>query len=277
MQDFIVPVVTYPDAPDPAEVAATVGVAQRFGAGVVLLVLAPDIRPPSSPLAGLVLDVPGMIRQAEGLAREKGDAIAAAVSAAAHATGTDLRAQRRAVPPELFGDKIAEAARYADLVLMPLPVDNAGARDAAEAAVFGSGRPVMILPRQEARDPTGCVVVAWDGSRAAARALGDAIPFLSAARDVVVLTVDDDVPARNAELADILATHLRHRDLPARAEVVQTRGRTIGQTLQEEAILLGADMLVMGAYGHSRLREFVLGGATRGVLDGLRLPVLLAH
>jgi nucleotide-binding universal stress UspA family protein len=120
------------------------------------------------------------------------------------------------------------------------------------------------------------VVVAWDGGRAAARAVRDALPVLRRARQVVVVTLKEDKPVdpRSLEaLVDFLAGHgidVAHHDISGKE-------RPVGEVLQEDALTRDAGLLVMGAYGHHRLREFVLGGATRAVLAGLRLPTLMSH
>ncbi len=120
------------------------------------------------------------------------------------------------------------------------------------------------------------VFVAWDGSRAAVRALRDAMPILVLAGSASIVTVADDKPIDDAStsgITDFLSRHgveTRH--------VARTRGAApIGETLQAIAVGNDADLLVMGAYGHSRMQELVLGGATRAVLREGRLPILFSH
>jgi len=124
-----------------------------------------------------------------------------------------------------------------------------------------------------------CVLVAWDASREAARAVADAMPLLAAADAVIVLAVDPQPgPDGHGEIpgADI-ALHLARHGVKAQIERTVSAGVPIGELLLSRAADLGADMLVMGAYGHSRVRELLLGGATRSILASMTIPVLMSH
>ena len=120
----------------------------------------------------------------------------------------------------------------------------------------------------------GHVVIAWDGSRAAARAVADARPFLERASLVSVVTVTDEKQIAEQDGGETLARGLRERGLAVDACPVEAEDRPIAVTLQDHVLRTGADLLVMGGYGHSRIRDFVLGGATRGILDDLRVQRL---
>lgn len=147
-----------------------------------------------------------------------------------------------------------------------------------EGALFGSGRPVIVVPYIQRKGlKLDRVVVCWDGSRAAARATGDAMPFLTRAKKISVVTVgaapakSEDVPG--ADIAQHLARHGRN---------VEVQRLVVADIDTTSAILsyvadAGADLIVMGGYGHSRLREFVLGGVTRGILGSMTVPVLMSH
>jgi nucleotide-binding universal stress UspA family protein len=133
-----------------------------------------------------------------------------------------------------------------------------------------------MIPESPAGGAATDIAIAWDGSRAAARAVADASALIGRAARISVLSVTDDKPMWEAG-ARRLADSLRDRGLDAEAIVCKRGGRPIGETLQDRAVELGAGLLVMGGYGHSRLREFVLGGATQGVLDAPRIPILMSH
>ncbi|HET9159745.1 MAG TPA: universal stress protein, partial [Caulobacteraceae bacterium] len=179
-----------------------------------------------------------------------------------------------------FGDHVARQARTRDLSLIPMsnPVDSQ--RSVAEAVVFGSGRPV-ILYRAGAgglmNNHLETAVVAWDGSRTAARALADAIPLLSIARQVRVLTVLNEKPEAREGLGKDAVRHLRMHGIAAVADETDGTGRKIGEVLESYAAEHRSDLLVMGAFGHSRLREFVLGGATAYLTRNPRAPVFMSH
>ena len=147
-----------------------------------------------------------------------------------------------------------------------------------EGALFGSGRPVIVVPYIQRKGiKLDRVVVCWDGSRAAARATGDAMPFLTRAKKVDVVTIgtapakSEDVPG--ADIAQHLARHGRN---------VEVQRLVVADIDTTSAILsyvadAGADLIVLGGYGHSRLREFILGGVTRGILGSMTVPVLMSH
>jgi nucleotide-binding universal stress UspA family protein len=181
-------------------------------------------------------------------------------------------------------DVSAVHARYADLTIMgQLDPDNEWASviyALPEDVALSSGRPVLVVPYAGTFPSVGQrVLVAWDASREATRAVNDAMPLLSAASSVTVMTIDPqqsreehgDVPG-----ADI-ALHLARHGVAAQVESTVSGGIGVGDALLSRASDLGADLLIMGAYGHSRGRELILGGATRTVLESMTLPVLMAH
>lgn len=275
-QQFFLPLATYPEANADAVATNAVAIAARFGAELHALAINPDIPPVSNALSKLLLDTPQMIRDAEASSRRRGQELLALVKERAGQAGVVASVAEIAAPLAAIGDAACRHARYYDLALLGLEPGNTTARMVAEAVVFGAGRPALMLPGV-LPEPTGHVAVAWDGSRVAARAVADACPFLEKASRISVVTVIDEKKLHDADAAERLAANLRHAGLAAEAVPVRIGDTAIGAGLQEKAIALGADLLVMGGYGHSRIRDFVLGGATEGVLADLRLPVLLSH
>lgn len=153
-----------------------------------------------------------------------------------------------------------------------------GDRMMAESLLFETGRPLIVVPPAQAPEFAGKrIVAAWDNSRTSARALGDALSLLPDLTEVVLVTVGDEKAIRSSLDEAGLVAAISARGLSARLENRALNGRKIGDALQDTAIELGADLLVMGGCGHSRLRDFFLGGATMGVLDNPRLPILLSH
>jgi nucleotide-binding universal stress UspA family protein len=175
-------------------------------------------------------------------------------------------------------DILPEEARLADLVVL---AQDETARDLGapgiEAVLFGSGRALLIAPRSEPASVGTTVAIAWDGSRAASRAVAAAMPLITHANRVVILSGDRPTLGRASDpgrLAESLACY----GLTAVSHNVAANGQHMSKVLMHSAVELGCDMLVMGAYGHSRFREMVLGGVTRGVLDApVDLPILMAH
>jgi nucleotide-binding universal stress UspA family protein len=183
-----------------------------------------------------------------------------------------------------FADaELAQQARYADLLIVGQTDPDMSAvtpDDLPESVAMSAGKPVLVVPRAGARAMPGkSVMLCWNASRESARAASDALPFLQAAEKVVVLTVDPHATAggHGAEPgADVAAWLSRHgakvtvqREAAADAEV--------GGLILSRAADHGADLIVMGVYGHSRMREWVLGGVSRSLLESSNLPLLIAH
>jgi nucleotide-binding universal stress UspA family protein len=169
------------------------------------------------------------------------------------------------------GQLLARAARTADLVVAAkhesLGIDVPAT---IEQVAMGSGVPALMLPANAHAEFGKTVVVAWDGSREATRAAHDALPFLRRAELVVLCAIGEEAGAT----LDAAATMLHRHDVPVQPEALEDVDGDAGRTLLAQTRAYGADLLVMGAYGHARLREMVFGGATRHVLHEARLPVL---
>jgi nucleotide-binding universal stress UspA family protein len=193
-----------------------------------------------------------------------------------------LSAEQRVVSESLAGaaDLFARTARRCDLSILTQaePDKMAPEELIIEAALFESGRPVLVVPYiQEAELTLDQVMVCWDGTRTAARAIGDAMPFLTRAKRIEIVIVAND-PGKSDELpgAD-LGQHLARHKLTVDVKRIVAPDGDVGSTLLSHAADSGANLMVMGGYGHSRLREFVLGGVTRGVLEAMTVPVLMSH
>lgn len=171
--------------------------------------------------------------------------------------------------------QLARHARLFDLSIIPL-YGHPDTRWIAEGMLFSSGRPMMLLPERSRRSWSS-IVIAWDGSRAAARALADCLPLCQKARDVKLLTITGDKTLSDDLSPEAAADHLGHHGVPCIVERVEADGRNAGIILLEQARLTDADLLVMGGFGHARMREFILGGATDTILQDADLPVLLSH
>jgi nucleotide-binding universal stress UspA family protein len=160
---------------------------------------------------------------------------------------------------------------------MPLTTGADMPASVAQTVIFESGRPAIILQSGTAKAKLDTIVVAWDGSRPAARAVADAMPVLSLANTVQILTVVNEKESAVSGSGVDLTRHLKVHGIEARMEEVDAGGAAIGAVLEQCVRRLSADLLVMGAYGHSRVREFLLGGATQSVLRAPPVPVFLSH
>ena len=175
---------------------------------------------------------------------------------------------------------LVESARLHHVTVQPLRKDTEDQLDLAEQIIFESGRPVLIFPEEPVRPLATAILtvaVAWDGSRQAARAVADALPFLRRAKTVRAFTATDDKPLSSAQ-AQQFVEYLAGFGIEAiHEDVKKTDQHSIGSFLEAYVVSRGIDILVMGAYGHSRLREFILGGATRSILANPPCWVLLSH
>jgi nucleotide-binding universal stress UspA family protein len=186
---------------------------------------------------------------------------------------------------EYANTAVCDAARLADLTVIGQdnPDDPESFIDDqfVENLVLSAGRPVLLVPYAGQFPSVGSrVLFAWDGSREATRALHDALPFLAHAKQITVFTVnalDGEPPASRIPGVDIAAIIARHGANVATEEIEGVRGVSVGDMLLSRASDLGADLIVMGCYGHSRWRELVLGGATRAMLKSMTVPVLMSH
>src|SRR5215469_11144245 len=175
-------------------------------------------------------------------------------------------------------------ARYADLTILgqldPDSGDSELVRPRPEHVTLASGRPILVVPYAGRYETVGRrVLIGWSATREAARAVNDAMPLLADAEIVTVLTIDARAGTdAHGELpgADI-SLHLARHGVKAEIERTVSAGIPAGDVLLSRAADLGADLLVIGAYGHSRVRELLLGGATRSILRSMTLPVLMSH
>jgi nucleotide-binding universal stress UspA family protein len=268
---------TYPDPPGPKVASNAITVAKGLSAILDVAVVNVDIPDVSNALSRFLLDLPAKIREVEAASRQRGKTLLDAAAVEASRCNVTLTSQELKAQPALMGEAAAKEARYFDLCMVGWTPNNEASQMAAEEVVFSSGRPTLILPGDEDVGPLDHVVIAWDGSRVAARALADAAPFLEQASAISIVTVTDEKLLPRDDVGYRLAHGLAARGLQAKAESIHAGGNEIGAALQEHAIRINGGLLVMGGWGHSRLRDFVLGGATKGILADLRLPVLMSH
>lgn len=270
------PLATYPEAIADEAIKSAAAFAVPLAATLEVRTFEASLPRVTSGLGDLVLDIPGLVRSGEAKSRAECSRLERLVrdNAAANA---NLRCASRKVAWGAVADEAAQEARYFDLALLPWAGETVAAQAMAEAVVFESGRPALVVPPTARPAPLTHIAIAWDGSRVAARALGDALPLLSEGGQISVLTVGDEKPLKGSNLAETLASALATRGIDARPLNATLGKKTIGEALQYAALSHGAQLLAMGAFGHSRIRDFVLGGATKGILTELRLPVLLSH
>lgn len=178
-------------------------------------------------------------------------------------------------------DDLTAASRYADLVVVgqrePEPMPESTPSDLPEKLALHSERPVLVVPHIGATQPPGrTVMVCWNGRREASRAVTGALPILKKAERVIVLTIDaekTDEPDAGKLAGEWLARH----GVKVTVQSDSATATDVGNVILSRAADAAVDLIVMGIYGHSRMREFVLGGASRTLLASMTVPVLIAH
>jgi len=265
---------------------AALSVAKTFGAQAQVLFVRPD---PSEALPYLGDGVSGqVIEDMLQAAKEGADAAAGrarkTLEAEAATAGVPIVDDTNLLPSARFLEAtgrqdlvVAEESRLSDLVLFAGRDAEHGIAggDALEAALLSADRPVLIAPQSTTSSIGTSIIVGWDGSLSASSAVTAAMPFIARAEKVTILCINeaDEEGAPNAVLETYLALH----GATPTTHLVKASGRNIGEVLLEEAAAAGADLLVMGGYGSSRLREFLFGGATQYVRAHASVPVLMAH
>jgi len=279
-KDVLLQVSSYPEPTPAAAVRQGIDIAALLGAHVSALTFRIELPRPGNVLANALLDVPGMVAAEQ----EK-----SAANAQELMTFFEQRAKERGVLNAQIVERsttsqlpaaVIEHARTYDLAMIPVGEVPGLQQHVAESVIFGSGRPVIVLPEAPKRHASASldvVGVAWDFGRPAARAVADALPILKQARTVRVVTIRDEKAIDTRRTVADLARHLECHGIEIVVDEEAARGRKIGHVLEQYAAAHDLGLLVMGAYGHSRLRDFVLGGATKSIVANPPLPVLLAH
>jgi nucleotide-binding universal stress UspA family protein len=209
------------------------------------------------------------------------DADAASAQFRAEMAGREIAAEWRERSGPLVRTLAAEG-RLADLVIVGQhdPDGEAGIETdgLAEQVVLNSGRPCLVVPYAGEFSTLGRqILIAWDGSREASRAVHDALPFLRRAAKVYVVQVEPHPGGREFELPTDLARHLDRHGVAVELQQDVADGLPIADLLLSRAADLSIDLIVAGAYGHSRFRELILGGVTRSLFSEMTVPVLMSH
>lgn len=218
-----------------------------------------------------------VLTELEEKTRKEGDATAKRLTERLAGLQVPSKLRRLDETPTALCAQVVEQARCADLFIATRPYGDTKTpdwSDLIEAVLFGSGRALMLVPPGRHRQgPINTVLVAWNGSRESSRALREGLDFIEQATRTVVLIVDPAPDGMSKEVEDHLARH----GLSAEIITVESQDRRIADVILDEARRASADLVVMGAYGHTRLREQIFGGATRDMLAASESPILVAH
>ncbi len=277
-KDLLLALASYPDATPPAAIDQAVDFASAIGAKISAIAFETRISVPGSMLSPSLFNVPGL---AAGEARKS------QLQAEAHLAAFRSSAETRGVFEECIFERclsanlstvLVEYARLRDLTIIAAEENELADHPHAEALIFESGRPVLLLPRAGGKPfALNAATIAWDFTRQAARAVGDALPLLVRAKRVHIVTVASEKRIDTKRSGPELAKHLARHGVEVILDRADAAGRPIGETLEAAARSHDSDLLVMGAYGHSRLREFILGGATRSMIARPPMPIFFSH
>ena len=280
LKDILLQLDSYPDPTPQGAIDAAIAFAREVGAQITALAVQVDIPLASNVMADRLAGLSALEQAWEARSLAACRAAVQHFETTARAAGVFAGAEIQKL--NLYGadDVLAQRARTRDLCIVPLTDRYDGQVELAQQVIFRSGRPVLAFAAVRPiliGAGLGDVVVAWDGSRSAARALADALPILERARSVRVVTFVNEKAVAKTGLADDALRHLAAHGVNAAAEEVDASGVRIGEAIDAYLAAAPADLLVMGAYGHARLLEFVLGGATEHVLRAPPTALFLSH
>ncbi len=264
---------------DDLEVDRAAGIAGALEAHLTVLVLGVAPPPPSSPYGVVSNDIwASEIRDGQGVAQARAEAIAASLAA----RGQSATVQSQFIDRATVSTLVARYARYADLTLITPQTEGVELMQSwvINGALFESGRPVVLLPVGAVAFPAAKrMMIAWDASVEASKAVRDAIGLMQAADEVHAVLIDP-VPSfegHGPEPGADLATYLGRHGVAVTVHRLPREGKDVSDMLQRTATDLGIDLIVMGGFGHSRLRQRIFGGTTTSTIRETRVPVLMAH
>ena len=280
VKDILLALTSYPEPTPVSAVDEAIAFTVALGARISAIACEVKMRVPGSPLGTAFLNIPAMAAAEAKKSSTNAEKILVAFQDAAEKHGVfQERILERCLTSEV-SELLVEYARLRDVTILPVPEGDYVEQGHAESIIFGSGRPTLLIPH--ARKRAGAfaldtVVVAWDFSRPASRAIADALPILEKTKRVCVVTVTNEKVIDAKRSGAELAKHLARHGINVALEAIDAAGRTIGDVLESYVNSHDADLLVMGAYGHSRIRDFILGGATKSMLSRPPFPIFLSH
>jgi len=254
-----------------------ISLAAGFGAHIAGIGFSYEPVIPGSMLGGIPTDLIEAQREEntrtakEAIERFESAAKAAGVSAETRTVDASV-----AGAPDLFG----RIARRYDIAVVGQARREQGASEELmiEGALFGSGRPLIVVPHAHKQGlKLDRIIICWDGSRPAARAIADSLPFLTRAKSIEIVVVTGERDRSGEITGNNMRRHLARHGISVEIKHITGGGSGVQSAILAHAAESGADFMVLGGYGHSRLREFILGGVTRSILRSMTVPVLMSH
>jgi nucleotide-binding universal stress UspA family protein len=277
IKDILLTLTTYPEPTSTRVVEDAVAVAAALGSHIAAIACETHVEVPGSFLSSSLVNVAALVAEEAGKSLANARNLLAAFETTAAKQGVLYETITERCMTDEVPDVMVDYAKLRDLTIVSVPEGND--EWIAEAIIFGSGRPTLVLPDRPRTRPfeLQTILVAWDFSRAATRAVADAMPILEKAGSVRIVTVSGEKDFDSNRSAEELAKNLARHGIDVVLEEIDAADDDVGDVLESRALACSADLLVMGAYGHSRFREFILGGATRSMLADAPLPILFSH
>jgi nucleotide-binding universal stress UspA family protein len=277
-KDVFLPLVGEPSAPALAAIETCVAAAADLGAKINALAVEEDIS--VRPQVALWPDLEAAAETEAVRSATDSQGLLNAFKNAASRLNVRADGRLRRLAAHVIAPTLAEHARFSDLTLAPVKPHDSRSEHIIETLLFESGRPLLLCPESRAaelRPKFENVMIAWDHSARAARAVGDALPILQGATSVRVVTVTDEKTDAITQSGADLVDHLREHGVFASFETVKIDGSSIGKVLGSWAKAHAIDAIVMGGYHHSRLNEVVWGGVTKTVIGEPPCWVMMSH
>ncbi|HEX9590164.1 MAG TPA: universal stress protein [Bradyrhizobium sp.] len=267
IKDILLPLVGEPSAAAIAAIDKCVAVAGDIGARVTAMAVEEDILVRPKVTISDDLDNTAAVEAVRSVSDARGLLKAFDAAAIRFAVRNEQKLSRLAAAD--IAMNMAVCARLKDLSIFPVKPNDDRSEKLVERLIFESGRPILMCPEEFANELAVVfdkVVIAWDHTAPAARAVADALPMLQAAANVRIITATDKITPAKQESGTALVSHLAEHGIKATFEAVKIEGSSVGKVFEAYVKANAIDLLIMGAYRHSRLNEIVSGGATKTVI-----------
>lgn len=283
-RDILVVLRAYPATTPTTAVERAAEVARAFRSHVSVIACAIKPQVPYNISGNAIFDVSALVAEESHKSMDDARQLLTVFEGAIRKHGMICRRILETCRPSDVPRTLVDYARLRDLTILPMPegayVAKLDAQWYAEKLIFDSGHPVIVLPQDRESTRPGTfdnVMIAWDKGCAASRAIADAMPLLRAGKRIHLLTVRGEKPIASTRPGEELVQHLALHGVDVVLREPDLAGRTIGEVFEEEVRASDIDLLVMGAYGRSRFREFILGGATKSMLTRPPTALFLSH
>jgi nucleotide-binding universal stress UspA family protein len=279
IKEALLALITYPEATPDSAIWDAAAIAETLSSKLSAITNEVRFQLPGRvhPLADALIDIPGLAAAQTRKSTDNAENLLRTFNQATKQHGVLGDVIRETCFQANVSLQLAEHARYADLCIVPI---FEGQRRNAEEVIFNSGRPTLIIPcsgKGRRSFALTTAVIAWDGSRAAARAVGDALAVLQMAKHVRIVVAAEEKTLQRTHSIKKLMRYLHHHGISATVDGMDVTEKSAAEAISEHVTTHQADLLVIGAFAHSRIRDFILGGVTAKMLLAPPVPVFMSH